>query len=222
MVPFAPRNVINMPIKILPFQFYFVLTAALTGAIFIRRFSLVEKLIWIILVLNVLIDAYARYIGSQGIHNGICYNVLVPLEILIMIYIYNITSKNHAYKILTYGLSGVLLVFAVVVAMFLQERDKLHTYTIAFGGIMVGALSYLRLRKIIINDINLTDNILFWFCAANFIYYIIFIPVLSVLPIANDISNELARSIKKVNNYAYALWSTLITIGFICSRKNAI
>lgn len=211
-----------MWLKTLPFQFYFVLTAALTGVIFIRRFSIVEKLIWVILVLNVVIDFYARYLGSQGIYNGFCYNILIPLEILIMVYIYNITSESFAYKALTFVLSGLLLGFAVIVAVFLQESDKLHTYTIALGGIMVGTLSYLRLRKIIINDSHLMDNILFWFCAANFIYYIIFIPVLSVLPIANDISNELARSIKKVNNYAYALWSTLITIGFICSKKKTI
>jgi hypothetical protein len=65
-------------------------------------------------------------------------------------------------------------------------------------------------------------SVIFWFSFANVIYYTLMTSTISSLPLAIEVSDSFARSIKAINDIGYILWSILISIGILWNRTRII
>ena len=180
------------------------------------------RLILLIVVLNVVCDLYATYLAEQDKSTAFIYNILNPIEQSFAVLILSTTYPQQSISILLKSIGVLLPISAIINIVFFQGFEKYNGYTLITGGLVVAIISYIKTREYItIDKINLNNELL-WFTIASFIYYITTGPVLSVIPVTNEISYSLSDNLLYINDVAYILWSTLITIGFICSRKKTI
>jgi hypothetical protein len=202
-------------------QTYVTAAAIIVGAIFLRRLLLVYWVVWGILWANVIVDVYTTYLAFNSLNTLPYNNILMLSEGMVIILLYYIHSPFTTGKRILLYLSLIYLIFSIINFVFIQGEDNLNTYSIMPCGLVIAILSYLNIRMFITSE-TFFKSLLFWFSVANFIYFIVVIPSLSFLPIANNISYELGASLKVINDTAYILWSLIISIGFICQKKRAI
>lgn len=202
---------------------YFTIAAILAGVVKLRRLSTISKLVLVILILNLVADLYTTYLSYHSV-NTLFYNSLhTGVEQLFILWIYystKIYNKQKRLLLYTIIIGGLLAIYNI---FFWQGPKQFTTYTFIPFGLLIAFLSYINIRYFIISNIAVLSNIIFWFSIANFVYFIVIVPIMSFLPLAIEISLDLAKTLKMyTNNIAYGVWSVLIAIGFICQRKKTI
>lgn len=174
-------------------------------------------IVWI----NILVDILAKILAIKESSSEMLYNISAPIEQMLTIFIY---SKGvNSMRIRNIHLLTISLIFLSSLSnyWFVRNPYGFHSYTIVFSGIAVATFSYWQL-KFAINHEDPWRSVIFWFSLANLIYYFIMATIIVSLPLANEISNDFAASIKAINDTTYIIWSILISIGFIWNKTKNI
>ena len=201
---------------------YFVLASGIVGLITHSRLPLTFRIVVYLLFINVAVDVTATYLIKQKkLETSQLYNIFTVIEHIIILLIYSTQYKKNR-KIFILGFVIVLIGFAIFNQQNIQQSIDFNTYTFIPTALLISILSYLLVRKMIIEGDTLYPSMLFWFAAANFVYFTIAVPILSAIPFAWKISISVAKSLAYVNYTAYALWAILIAIGFLCQKKKSI
>lgn len=203
-------------------QTYFVLASGLIGLITYNRLPLAFRSIMYLLFINVVVDVVATYLIEQKKANtNQLYSNFTVFEHIITLIIYSIQyTKKERILVLLFSIG--LIGFSIYNQKNVQQSLDFNTYTFVPAALLISVLSYLLVRKMIIEGGTLYTSMLFWFAAANFVYFTIAVPILSAIPFAWKISISVAKSLAYVNYTAYAFWAILIAIGFLCQKKKSI
>lgn len=189
-----------------------------TVSIFLyRKFGLNERLIVIVILLNVIADLMADYVSLTYGESGHVYNVLAPVERLLSLQIYVLATKNKKLRMLFRF--TMILIFGISLSGYIIHNGDtdFHALPYVASGFLMAVASYIFLREWAIVSKKSTV-LVFVFGMANFIYYTLMISSMSALPLANKLSAELADKIYVVNDIAYTLWSLTILFGMIWQR----
>lgn len=177
-----------------------------------------EKLILLILGLNVVAEITAAYFAASQITNGFIFNTVAPVEriLTLMLYAHNYKSKNG--KLLSYlGMSLVILI-AFAGVFHYPSFQEFHYGTYVISGLVIAVLSYLHLRAMALEKAD-QSLLIFVFSLANLVYFTLMISSMSAFRLANQISDEFGSEILLINQIAYALWSIILIIGIIWKTK---
>lgn len=193
-------------------QTYFSLLAGLAGLVFLNRLSFWERLIILVVWLNVIADFLSNYIGLRGDPSVDVYNVMNPIEHSLTLIIYRAFTKHKKTRSLHLTFAYLILILASVDFAWITKTGQFHYASFLFSGIVVAIFSFLFMRSWIIESGSFKTFIP-WFGIANLLYYTLMVASLSALPKAMDISDQLAKAVLWVNYGAYMLWSIILTIG---------
>lgn len=167
--------------------------------------------------MNIAADLIARKMSLQLMNNGIVYNIFCPLEKIVTLMIYYLSSNRPRFKQL--NLLGILLVIIISAIGFLGKLSpqEFHTEVYVISGFIISIFSYLHLRRIIRGKAK-QSRVIFFFGIANLVYYTLMVSSVSALPVAMGISTDFAKTLFIGNAIAYVMWSILILIGIVWSR----
>lgn len=201
-------------------QSIIVLLVGLVGLFKLSQLNFSGKLILVLVWQNFFVDLYATYLADSGFYNIWVYNIHLPIQYSLTLFIYSTLFEKKKRSII-YLIIPIVILFAMLNGLFIQQ-NLFNTYTIFLSGTFIAIISYLLLRDYVVEESNLFSNLSFWFIAANFIYFIISINTLNSMPLAVEVSSETAKKLLAINYFAYILWSILIGTGFICLKKTTI
>ena len=177
-----------------------------------------EKLMTIVIWINVLADLIASYLADHYGSNGIVYNILTPLEKLLTLGIYYIYAPNRIFKKAIIGVSILILLISLIAFYFSSSSRVFHIQPFLWTGLILAILSYMLIRKYLTSkkDFNL---LAVWFAFANLLYYSMVVSSLGAQSIAVSFSLELARLLGYGNDIAYSLWSLILLISVLWIKK---
>ncbi len=207
----------------LTFEYYDIppTICLIAGVIYGVKFSKLnssEKLIALILFMNIVADTSAYFLMYCEMESKYMYNILLPLERVVSLLIYA-KNENIKKKRIIYGLGMVLILVVYCVGYIRNDiASNLHYVSNTITALIVAALSYLHLRFISkVEDQNTRLVTLFTF--ATFIYSAITVSAMSALPLALQIDNSFAAALYNINLIAYGLWSIILIIAILWNKK---
>lgn len=193
---------------------------SLIGILRWKRFIYYEYLILIIFLSNLVIDLYTYHLSMQNKSTIIYYNILTSVEIIITLIVYYIYLNQE--KIKKYIGFSIILFLIMIITNWITFSNIFLSFasnTFFLGGFMVALFSYFVWQNEIEKGVLSTSNTILWFSAANFIYYIIAVPVMSANNWLVANSDNWAFSVHEINLVMYGIWATLVGIGFIWKQK---
>lgn len=199
-----------------------VLASGIIGLIVYSRLPLALKAIVYLILLNACVDIVATYLAEEKkTSTNQLYSIFTVIEHITTLIIYSVQyKKNEKAWLILYCIA--LTIFSIYNQQNIQKYSEFNTYTFVPSALLIAILSYFLIRKMIITGDELYSSILFWFAAANFVYFTIAVPVLVTIPFARKISIPIATNLIYINYTAYAFWAVLIAIGFLCQKKKSI
>lgn len=188
------------------------IVAGLVSVYFYRKLTFSERFIISVIYLNILADLLAQYLATRGIYNGDVYNLICPLEkVIILAVYYQNTFKNRIRKYYIIGVIAIIFLSSLGY-IFNKNSGSVHIEVYLISGFVIAILSYLQLRQMALENARASTPI-FWFGMANLIYYTFMISSISASPLALTISEEFARQILLGNDIGYISWSIITTTG---------
>lgn len=220
MPSFLPLKIILLAwYKDIQPQTYVTLAVGILG---ITRYSRLHNSIFSILMVilvNLLADLIANYFAHKYGDNTIVYNISTAIEQeLTLLILYSLARSKGQRKVILVTMI-IFPILSITNLLFVQKSSNFNSFTYISTGLAIAFFSYIIIKERL-DDIYLFRSMVFWFTIANFIYYTIVSVVFSVLPFAIDVSYEFGNDIMHVNYVSYIIWSTLLAIGFIWSKKH--
>lgn len=192
--------------------------AGILWLLFQKKLSKTERVITLIIWLNIGSDLIAAKLSTEGITNGFVYNILAPIERILTVYIYircsNFLKSKYLHII---GLCAIILVSAIS-QIHAQDFSAFQNISFVIGGLVVSLLSYYHLRNITLGRAK-DDFLIALFAVANLIYYTLMSSSISAFYAALDVSRAFARDIYSINQFAYGLWAITLSIGLLWSKR---
>jgi hypothetical protein len=184
----------------------------------VKTLTKTEKLILLILSLNISVDVAADIISKRSGNTHILYNFLLPVERMLTLVVYYKSESFIEKKRLQ--LSGVLIILIVFVIGYFRADSlrQLHSYSNIISAILTAILSYVHLRSIMLNQAG-QSKVVFFFALANVLYFTLMPSAMSAFPLAFQISNSLAASMLHINLVAYTVWAILLIIGLPWKKR---
>lgn len=209
-------NFINIPTV-------FILATLVIGFLRYKSLSKYELLILVIPSLNFIADVVSSVLINRHISTNFCYNLLIPIEISLTLFIYSKHLIKKKSRILVFVTMLIFLLFSIINLLFIQEFiSEFASYNFFLGGILVCMFSYLVWREEILDGIISPKKVILWFAAANFIYYTISVPVMSANNWLVLYLKEMAIPIYLINSINYAIWSVFLSLGLLWKNRKAI
>jgi hypothetical protein len=205
----------------LSLQAYFCVTAGIIGLVFLNRLHSFEKLIVLNVWINISADIIASAFVIKGMTSEMIYNISAPIEQLVTLFIYNNGVNTLKLRNIHFGTMCLIFLLSLSNYFLMKNPYEFHSYTIIFSGLTVAIFSCLQLQ-FTISRLKPWLSVIFWFSFANVIYYTLMTSTISSLPLAIEVSDSFARSIKAINDIGYILWSILISIGILWNRTRII
>lgn len=193
----------------------------LTGICYAIRFKelqSLERLIFLIIILNIIADTTSYFVMHNGTHTNLFYNVLSPVEraLTLLIYARNVHISWH--KKIFYTGMGLVVALYVYCYFYYDSMTSLHSLSNVITGFVLSMLSYFQLRTISIGNAG-QSRIVFYFGLANLIYYTLLISAFSAFPVALEIGDVFASKILIVNHLGYTAWAIILIIGILWKKK---
>jgi hypothetical protein len=177
-----------------------------------------EKLIVAIIWINVVADLLGSIMAIKYSFNEMVFNISAPIEQVLTLFVYSKAGETRR-LVNVHKISITLIILLSLSNYFIiQNPYGFHYYTFIFSGITVAVFSYTQLKFTIQQNVP-WRSVLLWFSGANLIYYSLMVSSVSTMPLAYDISKDLAISIKTVNDVGYIIWSALISVGILWNKK---
>lgn len=204
----------------LPFPTYICFAVLLAATVFKNRMEPHEKLILVILLMNVSADVTADIMDNIYTKTGIVYNILTPMEKVLTMGIYVLNTKTTRSRWIYAVIAVITLIISTIGFLAYKSVMDLHVITIIASSIFVAAASYYQLRELAMDRASFSA-VMVGFSLANLIYYTVMISSISSLPLAIEISNDFAKIIGTVNLIGYAMWSLIIFTGIIWKKNSS-
>lgn len=204
-------------------QTYITAIAVVVGVFYMRQLSTLAKLILLLVFANTAVDVFATYIDKHlGFSTHLTYSIFTVCEIIYIVFIYSKEFTENSQKFQLYGLIICIFIFSLLNLVFVQGYHTFNTITFSIAGLATAILSYLTIRREIKHNTIRPDNILVWFSIANLVFYLGSMPVMTLITIQEEIVPSLMKSLLSIKNLVYSIWSILISIGFLCQKKQMI
>jgi len=182
------------------------------------RLNTPEKLVGLVILLNVLADSAAYFLMHIDMKSNYLYNFLIPIEKVLTLLIYDKAGQRKKEKIaLQMGMAAIVLIYCVGYFKDGVTGSFHHTSNI-LTSLIVAAYSYLFLRSNAIGKKGVSQLVTL-FAVANFAYLTISVSALSAMPIARQINNAFEANFYAVNLVAYTLWSIILLTAILWKRK---
>jgi hypothetical protein len=186
-----------------------------------RNFNKKEKLIVWVIWLNILADIASYFIMHIPDHQtAFIYNVMTPIEKIIILIAYG--QNTFAAKrrpIYSWGILAVILLTALDISL-INGFSSFNVMGVVSTGMIVAFLSYIHLRDVL-NNRGGESKVFTLFCSANFVYYTLMVSSLSAVQLAQIVGGkDFASKVSYGNLMAYAIWSIILIVGLLWTRKN--
>jgi hypothetical protein len=191
------------------------------GIIFLiknKRLNKFERLVGVVILLNVLVDSTAYFLMHIKRESNYLYNFIIPIEKVLTLLIYDKVGQRKKERLpIQIGILAIVLIYCV--GYFKDGATGSFHYTSnILTSLIVAAYSYLFLRSNAIGKKG-ASQLITLFAAANFMYHTISVSAMSARPIARQISNQFESILYAVNLVAFALWSIILLIAILWKRK---
>ena len=208
----------------LPLYVYFIFisfVASLTVYAKAKTSYLYLKLFPPFLLATIVIEYAATYLAVKNKSNLALYNFFTVFEFCFYMYIISliITSKRIKKTIMVAMVLYTLI--SVINIVFIQEMQKFHTVTYAFGCLLIVAACvyyFFELFKLP-KSTKLINNPAFWFCSGILFFYCCSFPLFGLSNFLSDISKLIIKNIYKIITILNIFLYTLFTIAFLCRLK---
>ena len=208
----------------LPLYVYFIFisfVASLTVYAKAKTSYLYLKLFPPFLLATIVIEYAATYLAVKSKSNLALYNFFTVFEFCFYMYIISliITSKRIKKTIMVAVVLYTLI--SVINIIFIQEMQKFHTVTYAFGCLLIVASCvyyFFELFKLP-KATKLKNNPAFWICSGILFFYCCSFPLFGLSNFLSDISKLIIKNIYKIITILNIFLYTLFTIAFLCRLK---
>ena len=208
----------------LPLYVYFIFisfVASLTVYAKAKTSYLYLKLFPPFLLATIVIEYAATYLAVKNKSNLALYNFFTVFEFCFYMYIISliITSKRIKKTIMVAVVLYTLI--SVINIIFIQEMQKFHTVTYAFGCLLIVASCvyyFFELFKLP-KATKLKNNPAFWICSGILFFYCCSFPLFGLSNFLSDISKLIIKNIYKIITILNIFLYTLFTIAFLCRLK---
>lgn len=197
-----------------------LLITALVAFFFVFRYKNKKEVgVLIVLLTTLFCELIAYYLKISGRPNNTwIYNVLIPIQQAIILYLFALNTTKIRYKKASMILTLSCIIASICNLRYGQGLHILNTYNLVFFGFFVAILSYLSLRQSIF-DMSFFSNSLGGLQVGSLIYYSISISVLTAMPILVAFDIQMAKFFFNINTSAYFLWAGFILLGFIWLKR---
>jgi hypothetical protein len=187
------------------------------GAIYAFKFSKLnssERLIAVILFMNIVADTAAYFLIHGEMGYQYIYNLLLPLERIIALVVYAKNENTKRAKSI-YGLGMAVIMAVYIVGYFSVDLfTEFHYVSNTITALILTALSYLHLRTISSRKVE-SSRIVILFTAATFMYSALTVSAMS----AASFGAQIDFNFFNINLYAYSLWSIILIIAILWNKK---
>lgn len=189
----------------------------IAGVIYAVKFSKLnssERLIAVILFMNIVADTAAYFLIHCEMEYQYMYNLLLPLERIVSLVIYAKNENTKKGKTI-YGLGMALIAAVYFVGYFRNDMvTELHYVSNTIAALILTALSYLHLRTISSKK-DESSRLVILFTVATFVYSSLTVSAMS----AASLGDQIDFNFFNINLYAYALWSIILIIAILWNKK---
>ena len=199
---------------------YFGLLCILIFIVYFKKLQSIQKAVLFIVVLDVITDLAATYLGSHKIHNLFIYNISSFIEMMATGYIFYNILENKAIK-----KTVLIFIMAYAIAALLnismgQGLYATNSYTYLPGLLVVGIFSFLYLMQCINNlKVPLKSNFLFWYAAVNMLNCFGSVIILGLAAWNPAPYTHLTLSLFFINLILYSIWFLGISFGLIWEKQ---
>jgi hypothetical protein len=178
-----------------------------------------HKFIYLLMLLNPMVDFAAFSIGHIYKNNLWLYNLYVIAQFVLFIVLYHtFFIKNFSYKVLQ-----ILTIFALVASIFFYTKsikgNELNAVGIMVQNLCIATLSYFLIKQTIVQlDANPFRQVAFWFSLSGLCYCIGSLALYGTFNWFTLHNSALGHRIYKLNNVLLSSWYILITIALIVCR----
>jgi hypothetical protein len=189
---------------------------AIIGTFRIKSFLKNEYLILVILWANTIIDIYATNMSLKEQNNSVLYNILIPFEVILTLGIYYFYIQKVFIRNMIFINIIIFTLFSLLNLIFFQNfYSEFASFTFFIGGFLISLFSYFLMRYEVENKIISGSNLILWFAFANFLYYLVSVPVMSANNWLVEYSKDMALPVHGINLFIYGLWALVICIGIL-------
>lgn len=169
-------------------------------------------------MLNIVADVSSYLLLASGKGTNMLYNYLIPIERVLTLVVYICNEYRKRNKRL--HLLGIFIIIGISVLDAFTKYDNFdfHHLSNVFTGILLAALSYIHLRSVSLNKAG-QSVLIFYFGLANLIYLTLMVCAMSALPLALQISLEMANNVYSINLFGYGAWAVIIILGMLWKKQ---
>ena len=193
----------------------------IAAVIYLSKYSALgryEKLIAVVIWLNLICDIVCFILGKKEIETGFVYNILLPAERIISLYIYAIAiNQNNLKKTFHLGIVAIVIIRLVAIG-FESSLLKFQFVANTVEGLLTAILSYLFIRVMIVKKDDISA-VLLGFGVANFLYLTLMASAMSALKLAYLIDKDYSLEFYAVNTLAYIIWSLTLVTAILWKKK---
>jgi hypothetical protein len=196
----------------------FCLLTGLVYLVYFKRLSQIERPIVLVIWLNIACDLFGYFFGTSTGISGAVYNVLLPIERILSLYIYGRATRLSDYpSIYNYGIGLVLLIRSISI-IYLPDFKELDLIANSAEGLTVAILSYAFVRSIVKRG-KIKSPILLGFGIANFAYLMIMASAMSAYRLAYQESESLGTALYYINIIGYSFWSFILITAILWKSR---
>lgn len=195
---------------------YVCLVAAIVGLVTLGRLSRYERIIVLVLVLNVVADLWANYVNNtwSNPQNGWVYNILNPVEMLLILLFYLKSSEITLARKAVWWTGLLMPVVFVWTLLNLESHRDFNLWGFVLTDFLMMVVSYFVLRSYLLAQ-ELKGPATMSFVVANMVYFALAVSAFLGSGVGLRFKTDLASKFLIINTVGYVLWGIIITLGFI-------
>ncbi|MFZ6009593.1 MAG: hypothetical protein ACOYXT_04535 [Bacteroidota bacterium] len=178
------------------------------------------RLFPLLLFVVISVEVYQTFLRPDGVHiNALVYNVQVPLQHLLYLYILFLALDRRAFKKIMAVVTSVFFAFAIITAIFFTAPDRFNVLAYCIGSVCIITGILLKFYEMLQNptDFNFLKKPFFYMLFAFLLFNVGTLPYFAMsnwLYFVQQYENMLQILISVMSVFNYVLYSTY-TIAFL-------
>jgi hypothetical protein len=207
--------------KNLFFQHYIIIACAIFSTFFIKKATGIKKVPVVLIIANALFDTIVLLVLlNEGIKSNLIYSIWFSVECMIILGFYHYSGFFIKQTKMFFILLFFMVLLFILNMNYFETVNEFQSNSVFLLGLLVFAISYLNLRKLLINNSNSKYELTHWFIIGNVIYFGLLVQsIAGTMAMISLKDNRLSNFFYNLNNVGYSLWGICLTIGIVLHKN---
>lgn len=212
---------LNIFFKNLFFQHYIIIACAIISTLFIKKATGIKKVPVVLIIANALFDTIVLLALLNGsIKINLIYSIWFVVECMVILGFYHYSGFFIKQTKIFFTVLFFMVLLFILNMNYFEPVDIFQSNSVFLFGLFVFVISYLNLRKLLINNSNTKYDLTHWFIIGNVIYFGLLVQsIAGTMAMINLKDNRLSYFFYNLNNVGYSIWGICLTIGIVMHKN---